>query len=86
MTSEKGGPVIDDNDRFEVRVLAEAGDCPTDGTCFVLGEVPARPGKVQAVAKIVDDPHLIGAYQHKIGSGEILVEFDKIDIVGVVDR
>ena len=27
-----------------------------------------------------------GAYQHKIESGEILVEFDKIDIVGVADR
>jgi hypothetical protein len=52
----------------------------------VLGEVPARPGKVQAVARIVDDPQLIGAYAHKIGSGEILVEFDKIDIVGVAGR
>jgi hypothetical protein len=78
--------VTDDYDPYEVRVLAEAGDCPTDGTCFVLGEVPARPGKVQAVAKIVDDPRLIGAYQNKIGSGEILVEFDKIDIVGVTGR
>lgn len=52
----------------------------------MLGEVPARPGKVQAVARIVDDPQLIGAYAHKIGSGEILVEFDKIDIVGVAGR
>jgi hypothetical protein len=74
------------NDPYAVRVLAEAGDCPTDGTCFVLGEVPARPGKVQAVARIVDDPQLIGAYEHKIGSGELLVEFDKSDILGVTDR
>jgi hypothetical protein len=74
------------NDPYTIRVLAEAGDCPTDGTCFVLGEVPARPGKVQAVARIVDDPQLIGAYAHKIGSGEMLVEFDKSDILGVIDR
>lgn len=75
-----------DNDSYTVRVLAEAGDCPTDGTCFVLGEVPARPGKVQAVARLVDDPRLLGAYAHRIGSGEILVEFDKSDILGVTDR
>lgn len=75
-----------DNNPYAVRVLAEAGDCPTDGTCFVLGEVAARPGKVQAVAQIVDDPQLIGAYAHKIGIREILVEFDKIDILGVTDR
>ncbi|MHA6621983.1 hypothetical protein [Pseudonocardia sp. DLS-67] len=71
---------------YKVRVLAEAGDCPTDGTCFVLGEVLARPGKVQAVAKIVDDPRLVDAYRHKIGSGEILVEFEKSDLAGAFGR
>jgi hypothetical protein len=29
---------------------------------------------------------LIDAYAHKIGVREILVEFDKIDILGVTDR
>lgn len=74
------------DDVYEVRVLAEAGDCPTDGTCFVLGEVQARPGKVQAVAKIVDDPRPVDAYRHKIGSGKILVEFEKRDLTGAFRR
>jgi hypothetical protein len=75
-----------DDNAYTVRVLAEDEHCPTDGTCFVLGEVPARPGKVQAVAMTVDDPRVIAAYKHKIGPGEILVEFDKNDILGVTDH
>jgi hypothetical protein len=75
-----------ERDSYEIRVIAQTDNCPTDGTCFVLGEVTSRPGKVQAVAQIVDDPRLCAAYADKIGPGEILVEFDKGDIVGAVDR
>jgi hypothetical protein len=72
------------NAGYEIRVLL-AGNCPDDETCFMVGEVSARPGKVQLVAKEITDQRLIAAYQHKIGPGEVLVEVDKPDILGVTD-
>lgn len=75
-----------DDDPYKVRVLAQDPDCPTDGTCFVLGEVPARPGRVQGDARIVEDPRLLAAYAHKVGPGEILVEFDKSEPLHPYER
>jgi hypothetical protein len=57
------------NDPYRVHVLAGAEDCPADNTCFLLGEVPARPGKIQAVARVVDDQRLADAYADRIGLG-----------------
>jgi hypothetical protein len=73
--------MTDGGDPYTVRVLA-GDDCPTDGTCFVLGEVTARPDQAQAVARVVTDARLLAAYAQRIGAGEILVEFDKADILG----
>lgn len=75
-----------EDDPYKVHVIAQEGHCPTDGTCFVLGRVAARPGQVQAVARVVSDPKLLAAYHHKIGPGEILVEFTATDILEVSDR
>ncbi len=73
-----------EQDPYEIRVL-RAASCPDDETCFVIGSVPARPGLIQAVARTVTDPKLIAAYKHKIGQDEVLVEFDRADILGVTD-
>jgi hypothetical protein len=45
------------NAGYEIRVLL-AGNCPDDETCFMVGEVSARPGKVQLVAKEITDQRL----------------------------
>lgn len=40
---------------------------------------------MQAVAQLApEDPMLHAAYAHRIGKGEILVEFDESDIAGVM--
>lgn len=67
---------------YEIEVLRAAA-CPDDETCFIAGRVAPRPGKVQTVAKIVTDPALLAAYSHKIGEGEILVEYDDAEILGL---
>lgn len=80
MPAGKGSPMSESRP-YEVTVLRQAtcDPCPDDETCFIAGTVPARPGKVQAVAQTVADPALIAAYAHKIGPGEVLVEFDEED-------
>jgi hypothetical protein len=66
---------------YPIRVLSQA-DRADDETCLLLGEIDNRPGKVQAVARRVTDPELIAAYAHRAGPGEVLVKFDRTDILG----
>ena len=70
---------VHSHDPYKIQVLAQADKCPTDGTCFIAGTVPARPGRVQIVGKTVADPQLRAAYAHKIGPGEDLFELDETE-------
>lgn len=74
---------MDRTDEYRIEVIAEDELCPADGTCFIAGRVPARPGMVQVVFKATADPELIAAYRHKIGPGELLGELTEDEARGV---
>jgi hypothetical protein len=71
-------------DPYKIQVIAEDPHCPTDGTCFYAGRIPARPGKVQIVAKLIGDPRALAAYAHKVGEGEITIELDEADVARLI--
>lgn len=73
-----------ENAEYQITVLRQADKdfCPDDETCFIAGTVPARPGKVQIVGKLVSDPQLVSAYAHKIGPGEGLFEIEQTEWEG----
>ncbi|WP_028937480.1 hypothetical protein [Pseudonocardia spinosispora] len=75
------GTFVAENVDYTIRVLW--GSCGDDETCPMLGTVPARPGKVQGVARLVTEPDLLAAYARHIGPGEALFEMDEGMIFGV---
>ena len=82
MTTVQTGEPLTENDPYKIRVL-RGTTCPDDETCPMLGTVPARPHKVQGVARIVTEPELLAAYAERVGPGEILFEMDDQMILGV---
>jgi hypothetical protein len=61
-------------------VLVEFTRLDIGDTRRTVGTVPGAPDRVLIVARSVSDHALIAAYKHKIGPGELLVEFDESDV------